>query len=620
MAQLRLLPQNLINQIAAGEVVERPYSVVKELVENALDAGATAIQVVLRDGGKSYLAVIDNGCGMTVQELPLAIERHATSKLPNDNLFDIGTLGFRGEALPSIGSISRLTLTSCHQAADTGWTLSVQGGQKGDLKPSAHNQGTKIEVADLFYATPARLKFLKTATTETKYIVEMLNRLALAFPMVHFTLKSDDKMIFDHAVVGQQEADCLTSRLKAILGNDFIQNALPIDAEKDGVILTGYISMPTLNRSAATHQYFFVNGRTVKDKLFAGALRAAYQDFLARDRHPLVVLFLQVPPTDVDVNVHPAKVEVRFRDPQQVRTLIVGGLSHALRDMGCQTSTTCADDTLSKFQIQPGSIAPSVFQQSLQYTSQTPASSLRFSQPSRPFSKSVASFGSRPQEKLSLFQQPLMPAVRTTSSEVNESHHQEAQSFPLGAACAQLHQTYIVSQTEDGLVIVDQHAAHERLVYERMKKDFLENHVKSQSLLIPEVVELPQDDFLTIEPHLDDFKSFGLVIESFGECALLVREMPALLDQSNAQALVQAIVDALKEMDHKDTLKEHMQEVLASMSCHGSVRSGRPLNAQEMNDLLRQMEATPHTGQCNHGRPTYIKLALKDIEKLFGRR
>ncbi|OJW49142.1 MAG: DNA mismatch repair protein MutL [Alphaproteobacteria bacterium 41-28] len=584
---IRKLEPHLINQIAAGEVIERPASAVKELVENALDAGATAISVQLRDGGRSLIAVTDNGSGMSREDLELAVERHATSKLPVGDLFNIQTLGFRGEALPSIGSVCRLHITSRLQNAVDAWSLKVEGSEKKPTIPASHPQGTHIEVKDLFYATPARLKFLKSPSTELSHAVELLNRLAMSHPHVSVKLLADQRTVFDYKI-----CESLQERLAQVMGSEFSQNALPLEMSRGDITLKGFISLPTLNRANATQQYLFVNGRPVKDKVLQGAVRAAYQDFLASDRYPLLALFLEVPREEVDVNVHPAKTEVRFRDSGLIRGTIVSALKQTLAGASHKTATTVSFQAVQAFRPEP------VRQPSL--TGYTP---------------SRTSYGSV-QQPIPRLEESAVPlhAIQESSYPVEAP----LDVPPLGFAKAQLHETYIIAQTEEGLVIVDQHAAHERLVYEKLKAEM--GHVKRQPLLIPEVVELNEDDLQLLKDTQTDLLALGLAIESFGEKALLVRETPALLGEVNLSGLLQDLADELKELGAPLSLKERLAEVLSSCACHNSVRAGRKLTVEEMNALLRQMESTAHSGQCNHGRPTYVEMKRADMEKLFGRR
>jgi DNA mismatch repair protein MutL len=600
---IRVLPPTVVNRIAAGEVVERPASAVKELVENAIDAGATRIEVTLRDGGRSLISVSDDGCGMSAAELALAVERHATSKLPDDDLTHIETLGFRGEALPSIGAVGRLTITSRRAGSDSAWTLAVEGGAKGAVQPAALAAGTRVELRDLFYATPARLKFLKAARTEVDHAEDVINRLAMAHPEIGFTLMNDERPMLR---LGAATADLLSdaaaarlARLAQVMARDFADNALVLDVVREGVRLTGHIGLPTLNRATSAQQYLFVNGRPVRDRLLHGAVRGAYQDFLARDRHPLVALFLEVPAEAVDVNVHPAKAEVRFRDAGLVRGLIVGACKHALAEAGHRAATTVATAALGSFR--PGAAPPGW----------RPSAALP-----RGFGE-MAAAAYAPLAGAPELQGVLAPAARAT---MPEPANGAASDYPLGAARAQLHETYIVAQTADGIVIVDQHAAHERLVYERMKHELAARGIARQALLIPEIVELEGAAADRLIGRRDELAELGLVIEAFGAGAIVVREVPALLGVADVKGLVRDLADELAEFGQALSLKERLEEICGTMACHGSVRAGRLLTAAEMNALLREMEATPHSGQCNHGRPTYVELKLADIERLFGRR
>jgi len=604
---IRRLPETLVNQIAAGEVVERPASALKELVENALDAEARNIDIQLRDGGRTLISVTDDGRGMTADELSLAVERHATSKLPDDDLVHIKSLGFRGEALPSIGAVARLSITSRVEGGDSAWTLSVEGGKLSEVQPAAHPQGTRVEIRDLFFATPARLKFLKAPRTELSHATEMVKRLAMAHPGVGFTLSDGARTVIRYAPA---QGDLFTQRLDrlgAIMGREFSDNALLVEAEREGLRLTGHIGLPTLNRGNALQQYMFVNGRPVKDKLFFGAVRGAYRDFLAHDRYPYIALYLEIPPDQVDVNVHPAKTEVRFRDAGLVRGLIVSALKHALADAGHRASTTVSDAALGAVQ-QGGGFAS--------YQSRT------FPQGGGYPSAGHAYWGMA--DRANAFQAPLhnfdmTPTARSEQQPWSATETVE-QDYPLGVARAQLHETYIVAQTADGIVVVDQHAAHERIVYERMKQALDEGGIKRQGLLLPEVVELDEPSAARLGKHIDELLELGLVIEPFGDGAVVVREVPAMLGQSDVQKLIKDLADDLAEWGEVLSLHEKLADVASTMACHGSVRAGRRLNGDEMNALLREMEATPHSGQCNHGRPTYVELKLSDIEKLFGRR
>ena len=599
---LRLLPETLVNRIAAGEVIERPAAAVKELVENAIDAGAQHIDVVLEDGGRVLISVADDGCGMSADELALAVERHATSKLPDDDLVDIKTLGFRGEALPSIGAVARLCITSRATGASDAYAIEIDGGRKGVPKPAALGAGTRVEVRDLFYATPARLKFLKASRTEVDHAADAIKRLAMAHPEIAFSLSDEDRVRFRY---GSAQGELLTARLDrlaAVMGRDFADNAVSVTAERQGLRLSGFAGVPTLNRGNARAQYLFVNGRPVQDRLLVGAVRGAYQDFLARNRHPMVALFLDVPPETVDVNVHPAKAEVRFRDAGLVRGLIVGGLRHALEAAGHRASTTVAAAALEAFQ--PGGAGAASWRQSSTVPRELAEIAAAYQAPSS--TRVLDSFDT--------------PSARAAIDEIETPGGHAAVSFPLGAARAQVHGTYIVAQTETGMVIVDQHAAHERLVYERMKAALANGGAKRQGLLIPEVVEMEEAAVERLCARVAEFGELGLVIEKFGPGAVVVREVPALLGQSDVTGLLRDLADDLEEFGAGLALKERLEDVCSTMACHGSVRAGRRLTPDEMNALLREMEMTPHSGQCNHGRPTYVELNLADIEKLFGRR
>jgi len=634
---IRRLPPETVNRIAAGEVVERPASAIKELVDNAIDAGATRIEVEAHGGGLTRILVADDGCGLSAEELPVAIERHATSKLAPDedglwDLLRIHTMGFRGEALPSIGSVARLTISSRAKGAADAHSILVEGGSVGDVAPAAFPgpHGARIEVRDLFYATPARLKFMKSERAESLAITEELKRQAMANESVGFSLDIDGRRILrlppEHP--GPQGR---LARLAAVLGRDFQDNAIEIDQVRDGVRLSGFAGLPTYNRGNAAHQYLFVNGRPVRDRLLQGALRAAYADFLARDRHPTAALYVTLDTSEVDVNVHPAKAEVRFRDPALVRGLIVGALRHALAGAGHRASTTVATQALDSIraqqspfpgyqpQYQPGP-SPAGFS-AWREGGWTPPTQRPMDLPglNEVSARVEPSFGGE-----------LAEVVREAYTSVAfedrpaQDYAQAAPfdpvDFPLGAARAQVHETYIVAQTRDGMVIVDQHAAHERLVYERMKGEMATGGVARQTLLLPEVVDLDPAEAERVIARSEELASLGLVLESFGPGAVLVRETPALLGKTDAAALVRDIADDLAENGQALALKERLEEVCSTMACHGSVRAGRRLNGAEMNALLREMEATPHSGQCNHGRPTYVELKLADIEKLFGRR
>ncbi len=585
---LRLLPQAVVNRIAAGEVVERPASAVKELVENAIDAGARRIDVVVADGGRSLIAVADDGIGMNAAELALAVERHATSKLPDDDLRTVSTLGFRGEALPSIASVSRFEVASRRRGAADAFALAVDAGRKGVVRPAAQREGTRVEVRDLFYATPARLKFLKTPQTELHHAIDVVRRLAMACPQISFSLASEERTHLRCAVGALDTAAPGLERLAQVMGRDFADNALVIDAGRDGMRLSGYAGLPTFNRANAQMQFVFVNRRPVQDRLLTGALRGAYADLLPRNRHPAAALFLDAPPEAVDVNVHPAKAEVRFRDNGPVRGLIVGALRHALAGAGHRASTTVAAAALGSFSG-GGQAAPA-----------------GRSAPPPGLAETAAAF----QAPIAAPSAPAPPADDEPAD----------RAYPLGAARAQLHGAYIVAQTGDGIVIVDQHAAHERLVFERMKAALADGAVARQGLLLPEVVELDEAAADRLCARADELAELGLVLERFGAAAVVVREIPAILGGADAKALALDLADDLAEFGTGLALRERLEEVCSTMACHGSVRAGRRLGVDEMDALLRRMERTPYAGQCNHGRPTYVELKLADIERLFGRR
>ncbi|ESQ82725.1 DNA mismatch repair protein MutL [Asticcacaulis sp. AC466] len=641
MSQIQRLPQDTINRIAAGEVVERPASAVKELVENAIDAGARQIDIRADLGGLSRILIEDNGSGMGADDLQLAIERHATSKLKpqSDGTWDllhIKTLGFRGEALPSMGSVARLSITSRPRNGDA-LNIRVDGGAISPLKPAAFggDHGTRIELSDLFYATPARLKFMKSERAENMAIAEEVKRQAMAHEDVGFSLELDGKKILK-LYAETTGFDGRLRRLAALLGNDFSDNALLIDQQREGVRLTGYAGLPTFSRGNAMHQYLFVNNRPVRDKLLAGALRAAYADFLARDRHPLAALFVEIDPEDLDVNVHPAKTEVRFRDPNLVRGLIIGALKHALASAGHRAATTVAHQTISAFQpqaVQPllGFNRPYNPASASQIAAVRPfltpfppdstfAPTARVEAPAAYQDYSGLDYGGQGYAGVTEAYAPTWTGADGSAPSTDAASSPTTESFPLGAARAQIHETYVIAQTADGLVIVDQHAAHERLVYEQMKQAMADGQVQSQSLLIPEIVDLEREEVSRLIARQADLQAMGLGLEAFGPTSVLVRDIPTLLGDCDIGGLVRDLVDDLTEHGELLALKERMAEICGDHACRHSVRSGRRLTADEMNALLRQMEATPHSGQCNHGRPTYVELKLKDIEKLFGRR
>lgn len=590
---VRQLSEAVVNRIAAGEVVERPASVVKELVENALDAGARRIEVVLSGGGARLIRVTDDGSGMPPGDLALAVDRHATSKLPNDDLHAVSTLGFRGEALPSIGAVAKLSIVTRTNDAANAVEIVVDGGKKHAVRPAALSKGTRIEVRDLFYATPARLKFLKSERAENAAAVEALRRLALARPDVTFVLAAEDRPAVTYATQ-TNDADGRLARMADVLGADLRENAVAIEGEREEVLLSGIAGLPTFSRANSLSQYLFVNGRPVRDKVLLGAVRAAYADLLHGDRYPVAALFLTLDPREVDVNVHPAKTEVRFRDAGLIRALIVRSLQDAL-GTGARRSSTAGAARLVAF-ARPGRNAGS-------------RGSWRSS------AAPLAGFAEAAQAAFTAFAEPSADA-RTSLAPADP----DLLDKPLGAARAQVHETYIVAQTRDGLVIVDQHAAHERLVYEKLKYAIERDGIARQILLVPVVVELDHNDAAALVERASELAKMGLIIEAFGIGAVLVRESPALLGDADISALVRDLAEHMAEWDAALPLERRVLAVASSMSCHGSVRAGRLLKPEEMNALLREMEATDYAGQCNHGRPTYIELKLFDIEKLFGRR
>lgn len=603
---IRVLPSNLVNQIAAGEVVERPASVVKELVENAIDAGATNVEVRLVDGGKTLIAISDNGKGMSASDLEMAVERHATSKLPDDNLFNINFLGFRGEALPSIASVARLSIVSRSKNADDAWKIEVNGGDKSAVVPAAHGVGTRIEVRDLFYATPARLKFLKTAATETSQCVEILQRIALANPQIGFYLYDGDKKKIALPPCNGDLFEARLERVAAVLGREFSENSFRVSAEREDVQISGYVSLPTLNKANSLSQFLFVNNRPVRDKLLLGALRGAYQDVLASGRYPLCALFIDVAPKYVDVNVHPAKAEVRFFDGALVRGLLVGAIRNGLNLHANKTSNVLSLEELVGDKI-PDFAEPIAENMSLQ----------EGVVPNRIYNPQSFAYGSARTYKQSAL--PDLERKFSVRVENVEDVVERSDVGPLGMAKAQFHDTYIISQNEDSIIITDQHAAHERIVMEKLKAGLSEGRVASQILLIPEIVDLPDAEKNRILAAAVELEKLGLVLEEFGTTAVIVRETPALLGEVDVKKLVKDVAEQMAEWGRGFELTEKLHLVCATIACHGSVRAGRRLNIEEMNRLLRDMEKTPYSGQCNHGRPTYVELKIKDIAKLFDR-
>jgi DNA mismatch repair protein MutL len=594
---IRRLPEHLVNRIAAGEVVERPANALKELVENAIDAGATRISIVLATGGIGRIEVADDGSGMASEEIALALERHATSKLPGDEIDQVATLGFRGEALPSIASVARLTIESRLRGSD-GWSRTVDNGRLEGEGPAALPPGTRVTVDDLFGKVPARRKFLRSERSEYAACLDVVKRLAMARPDIGFTLEHEGRRS-----LSVQPGEDRPARVAALTDRALAENGLAIDYVRGPAHLGGVAGLPTFNRGVADHQYLFVNGRPVRDRLLIGAVRAAYQDLLARDRHPVLALFIEVPPEEVDVNVHPAKTEVRFRDPGGIRGLIVGGLRHALDEAGHRSAQRPNAGALGNWQHSP--------------------------------SPSGEGFGGGAgvRDRAGVYHFPYMPYPNPSpeGEGLSDWHPQaraepateavpQALSHPLGVARGQVAATYIVAEAEDGLVLVDQHAAHERLVLERMRRAMADGGVATQALLLPEVVELDEPACDRIEARLAELAEMGLELERFGPRAMLVRATPAMLGAGNVKGLVTDLADELAAYDGALSLKEKLDLVAATMACHGSVRAGRILSVAEMNALLREMEVTPHSGQCNHGRPTWVKLSMGDVEKLFGRK
>jgi DNA mismatch repair protein MutL len=600
---VRQLPEQVVNRIAAGEVVERPASVVKELVENAIDAGASRVDIFTDGGGRRKIVITDDGGGMTAADVALAVDRHATSKLDDEDLLQIKTLGFRGEALPSIGAVAKLSITTRHASEPHAWQLSVEGGAKSGVIPAALSHGTRVEVADLFYATPARLKFLKTDRTEAEAIREMVRRLAMARPDIAFTLAGEERAPVTWAAALPGGPGQLT-RLGDILGADFRSAAIDVRAEREGVSVEGFAAAPSLTRANALGQYLFVNGRPVRDKLILGAVRAAYADYLPRDRNPVVALFVTLNPREVDANVHPAKTEVRFRNAGLVRALIVHALKEGLAREGRRTAANGGGAAIASFRP---AFAPRPGNWDWQRSPSYPVG------PASSFAAAATALAEQDQAAFDV-------GAPTADVRFEAQPAGDLLDRPLGAARTQIHDTYIVSQTRDGLVIVDQHAAHERIVYERLKASLAKNGVQRQILLIPEIVEMDEATVERLLGRVEELASFGLAIESFGPGALAVRETPSLLGKTDAGSLLRDLAEHMEEWDEALPLERRLMHVAATMACHGSVRAGRRLKPEEMNALLREMEDTPNSGQCNHGRPTYVELKLADVEKLFGRR
>jgi len=597
---IRRLDPILIDRIAAGEVVERPASAVKEIVENAIDAGASRVEIVIEQGGRRLIRVTDDGSGMSADDLALAVERHATSKLPDDDLLAIKTLGFRGEALPSIGAVARLSITTRRADASHGSSILVDAGIKHGVKPASFERGTRVEVADLFYATPARLKFLKTDRAEAQATADMIKRIAMAHPDIRFTLSHDSGTLIDYPDEGGFDAEALKRRIGRIMGKDFTDNALPIDALREEARLYGLAGLGTYHRPTANGAHLFVNGRPVRDRVLVGAIKAAYQDHVPNGRHPAAALFIEVPSHLVDVNVHPAKSEVRFRDPGLIRGLIIGAIRDALMGAGHRASSTVASRTLDALRPYSGGGAYSQQQRPTNWDWRQSPASPGFAEGAQSSFEGLATPSTDQR------------IAATEPSPADTAH-------PLGAARAQLHGTYVVAQTTDGIVIVDQHAAHERLVYERLKRERATRAIARQMLLIPAVIDLDPSDAQKLIDRAPVLAELGLVLEPFGQGAIAVSEVPAALGDSDVPALIHDLIDSMEEWGTTLALEDRLDHVLATFACHHSVRAGRRLRPEEMDALLREMEATPNSGQCNHGRPTYVELKLSDIERLFGR-
>ena len=606
---IKQLDETVINKIAAGEVVERPASAVKELIENSIDAGCSAITIEVADGGKTLIRVIDDGLGMSDIDLPMALRRHATSKLPNDNLLNINSFGFRGEALPSLGAVGRLRIIS-HNDGSGAHEINVNGGKISDIKPAARTLGTTIELRDLFYATPARLKFLRSTKSELKAITDTVKGLSISTPNVAFTLIDKTGGKSRKILQVQKEKDVslasIKNRLSRVLGQDFSKNSIPIDVTREDVNLSGYVCLPTYARASNAMQYFFVNSRQVRDKQLIGALRAAYSDSMPRDRFPAAAIYINCRPDFVDVNVHPGKSEVRFRDPQGIRSLIVTGIRQVIAIEGHRSSSTLSTAALGAMREQTHQM-PSTTNEQVTKNSQN----MDYNGNRRFFTRDVEP----------AFQEKWKPSARDFQTEDEHANFiEEFESFPLGAPIAQFGENYIISQNEDGIVIIDQHAAHERLVYEKLKEQVQDNKIEVQALLVPEILELSEPEILVLIEYKDNLSKYGLKINQFGINSIAVQEIPAILNSENIKKLIFDILDELTDLENSDTLEKKINAVLSRIACHGSIRSGRMLRTEEMNSLLREMENTPNSGQCNHGRPTHISIRMSDIERLFGRR
>ena len=606
---IKQLDETVINKIAAGEVVERPASAVKELIENSIDAGCSDITIEVADGGKTLIRVIDDGLGMSDIDLPIALRRHATSKLPNDNLLNINSFGFRGEALPSLGAVGRLRIIS-HNDGNGAHEINVNGGKISDIKPAARTLGTTIELRDLFYATPARLKFLRSTKSELKAITDTVKGLSISTPNIAFTLIDKTGGKSRKILQVQKEKDVslasIKNRLSRVLGKDFSKNSISIDVTREDVNLTGYVCLPTYARASNAMQYFFVNSRQVRDKQLIGALRAAYSDFMPRDRFPAAAIYINCRPDFVDVNVHPGKSEVRFRDPQGIRSLIVTGIRQVIAIEGHRSSSTLSTAALGAMREQTHQM-PSANNEQVTKNSKI----MDYNGNKRFFTRDVEP----------AFQETWKPSARDFQTKDEHANFiEEFESFPLGAPIAQFGENYIISQNEDGIVIIDQHAAHERLVYEKLKEQAKDNKIEVQALLVPEILEFSEPEILVLMEYKDNLSRYGLKINQFGINSIAVQEIPAILNSENIKKLIFDILDELTDLENSDTLEKKINAVLSRIACHGSIRSGRMLRTEEMNSLLREMENTPNSGQCNHGRPTHISIRMSDIERLFGRR
>ena len=607
---IKQLDEAAINRIAEGEVIERPSSAVKELIENSIDAGATNIDIDVADGGKTLIRVTDDGCGMMPADLPLAVSRHATSKLNSNDLFNISTFGFRGEALPSLGAVSRLNIKTKGVKTEAA-ELTVDAGLVSKIKPIALNRGTVIELRDLFYATPARLKFLRTDRTELQEINKIIKSLSIAYPSISFKLRdisqNKDRLLFNVVSEKGVPEEALKQRISRVLDQSFIDNSCVVKAERENFKLSGFVALPTYSRGSTNLQNIYINQRPVKDKILIGAIRAAYSDFLAKDRYPAVVLFLECNPKLVDVNVHPSKLEVRFREPGVVRGLVISAIRHALAEAGHRSSSTIAGAALGAIQAN-NTVPKSLYQMDLNKNGSAKTPPSGFLETSE-----TSQIDNVRNQKFNELKTPTGAFIDHNREDHLASQH------PLGAARGQVHENYIIAQTEDSVVIVDQHAAHERLVYEKLKKQMEASNVVRQVLLIPEIIDLSNSDISILIDKKEQLLKSGLVLEEFGENAVIIHETPALLGDFNVKSLILDILDELSKNGSSEKLEEEITSILSRKACHGSIRSGRRLNQEEMNALLREMEVTPYSGQCNHGRPTYIELKLKDIERLFGR-